>query len=121
MGRPFARAAPALPPPRRNHLCGPCRGRPIGRKERLIEVTPDVRQSVVDVFKLKHEGREPTADELAPIIDGWILNEITYREALAQGLDKGDEMIRERIMQKMRLLIFGSLNVDSPTDAELRP
>ena len=89
-------------------------------KERLIEVTPDVRQSIVDVFKSKHEQREPTADELAPLIDGWILNEITYREALAQGLDKGDEMIRERIMQKMRLLIFGSLKVDDPTDAELR-
>jgi hypothetical protein len=89
-------------------------------KERLIEVTPDVRRSIIDVFKLKHEGREPTADELAPLIDGWILNEITYREALAQGLDKGDEMIRERIMQKMRLLIFGGLNVNNPTDSELR-
>ena len=89
-------------------------------KERLIEITPDVRQSIVDVFKSKHEQRKPTADELAPLIDGWILNEITYREALAQGLDKGDEMIRERIMQKMRLLIFGSLKVDDPTDAELR-
>jgi len=89
-------------------------------KERLIEVTPEVRQSIIDVFKVNHEGREPRADELAPLIDGWILNEITYREALAQGLDKGDEMIRERIMQKMRLLIFGSLNVDNPTDAELR-
>jgi hypothetical protein len=89
-------------------------------KERLIEVTPEVRQSIIDVFKLSHEGREPTADELAPLIDGWILTEITYREALAQGLDKGDEMIRERIMQKMRLLIFGSLSVDNPTDAELR-
>jgi PPIC-type PPIASE domain len=90
-------------------------------KERLIELTPEVRQSIIDVFQRNHEGREPTADELAPLVDGWILNEITYREALAQGLDKGDEMIRERIMQKMRLLIFGSLNVDNPTDAELLP
>src|SRR5262249_18035268 len=48
-----------------------------------------------------------------------ILNEITYREALSQGLDKGDEMIRERIMQKLRLLIFSNVNVQDPTDAEL--
>lgn len=89
-------------------------------KDRLIEVTPEVRQSIVDIFKSKHEGREPGPDELAPLLDLWILNEITYREALAMGLDKGDEMIRERIMQKMRLLIFGNLKVSDPTDAELR-
>lgn len=89
-------------------------------KERIIEVTPEVRQSIVDIFKGKHEGREPGPDELAPLLDLWILNEITYREALAMGLDKGDEMIRERIMQKMRLLVFGNLKVNDPSDAELR-
>jgi hypothetical protein len=89
-------------------------------KDRIIEVTPEVRKSIVDIFKSKHEGREPGPDELAPLLDVWILNEITYREALAMGLDKGDEMIRERIMQKMRLLIFGNLKVNDPTDAELR-
>jgi hypothetical protein len=89
-------------------------------KDRIIEVTPAVRQSIIDIFKSKHEGREPGPDELAPLLDLWVLNEITYREALAMGLDKGDEMIRERIMQKMRLLIFGNLKVNDPTDAELR-
>ncbi len=79
-----------------------------------------MRQSIIDIFKSKHEGREPGSDELAPLLDVWILNEITYREALAMGLDKGDEMIRERLMQKMRLLIFGNLKVNDPTDAELR-
>lgn len=89
-------------------------------KERLIEVTPEVRQSIIDIFRNAHEGREPLDDELAPLIDLWILNEITYREALAQGLDKGDEMIRERIMQKMRLLIFSNLKAPDPTEQELR-
>ena len=89
-------------------------------KDRVIEVTPEVRQSIIDIFKRAHEQREPAPDELARLIDVWILNEITYREALAQGLDKGDEMIRERIMQKMRLLIFGNLKVNDPTEAELR-
>jgi hypothetical protein len=89
-------------------------------KDRVIEVTPEVRQSIIDIFKRAHEQREPGSDELARLIDVWILNEITYREALAQGLDKGDEMIRERIMQKMRLLIFGNLKVNDPTEAELR-
>lgn len=88
-------------------------------KERLIEVTPEVRRSIVDLYKTKNE-REPTAEEMSHLIDTWILNEVTYREALAQGLDKGDEMIRERIMQKMRLLVFGNLTVNDPTEAELK-
>jgi hypothetical protein len=82
-------------------------------------VTSEVRQSIVEVFRTERQ-RDPTPDELAPLIDGWILNEITYREALAQGLDKGDEMIRERIMQKMRLLIFGNVPVTDPTREELQ-
>ncbi len=35
-------------------------------KERLIEVTPEVRQSIIDTFKSAHEQREPAPDELAP-------------------------------------------------------
>jgi hypothetical protein len=87
-------------------------------KERLIEVTPEVRQSIVDTYK-EATNHEPTPDELNRLIDTWILNEITYREALAQGLDKGDDMIRERIMQKMRLLIFSNITVEQPTETDL--
>lgn len=88
-------------------------------KERLIEVTPEVRASIVDAFKASHEGREPGPDEYGKLVDVWILNEITFREALAQGLDKGDEMIRDRIVHKMRLLIFNGVEVKEPTRAEL--
>jgi hypothetical protein len=88
-------------------------------KERLIEVTPEVRQSIIDTFKNANERREPSPDEMARLTDLWLLNEITYREALAQGLDKGDPMIRDRIIQKMRLLIFGGIEVKEPTQQEL--
>jgi len=91
---------------------------PVG-KDKVIEVSPDVRQQIVDIFK-RERNREPTSEELAPLLDGWILNEITFREALAQGLDKGDDMIRERIMQKLRLLVFSNVNVEDPTAAELQ-
>ncbi len=95
-------------------------------KERLIEVTPEVRQSIVDLYKSKRNtepGSEPptgpSAEDLDRLIDVWVLNEVLYREAIAQGLDKGDEMIRERVIQKMRLLIFGNLAIKDPTDQEL--
>ena len=92
---------------------------PSVNKDRLIEITPEVRQSIVEIFR-RERSRDPTEEELGPLIDLWIMNEITYREALAQGLDRGDEMIRERIMQKMRLLIFGNVAVAEPTRGELQ-
>jgi hypothetical protein len=82
-------------------------------------VTPEVRQSIVELFRTERH-RDPRPEEMAPLIDVWLLNEITYREALTQGLDRGDEMIRERIMQKMRLLIFGNVSVTDPTDTDLQ-
>jgi hypothetical protein len=88
-------------------------------KERLIEVTPEVRSDIVNSFRAANEGREPAPDELKSLIDVWVLNEITFREALAQGLDKGDEMIRDRITHKMRLLIFNGIDNKEPTDEEL--
>jgi hypothetical protein len=88
-------------------------------KDKLIEVPTEVRQSTIELFENANH-RKPTAEELNRLLDVWILNEITFREALAQGLDKGDEMIRERIMQKMRLLVFGNVIVNEPTEAELR-
>lgn len=88
-------------------------------KDRLIEVTPEVRQSIVDAFKSSHEQREPGPDEYAKLVDVWLLNEITFREGLAQGLDKGDEMIRDRVTHKMRLLIFGGVDVPPPQPQEL--
>jgi hypothetical protein len=93
---------------------------PSVNKDKLIEVTPEVRASIVELF-MNTKQRAPTTEEMDSLIDVWILNEITFREALAQGLDKGDDMIRERIMQKMRVLIFSNLMVNDPTDAELKP
>jgi hypothetical protein len=88
-------------------------------KERLIEFTPEVRKSLADTFA-QQQKRQPTATEIKRLTDDWLLNEIVYREALVQGYDKGDEMIRDRINQKMRLLIFSNLSPDTPKEADLK-
>ena len=87
--------------------------------ERLISFTAEDKKTIVDAFTTAR-GRAPTPEELKPLIDNWVLNEITYREALAQGFDKGDEMIRQRLMQKMSLLIFSNVTVDAPAEADLQ-
>jgi len=91
---------------------------PSVEKSRIIEVDSAVRKQITESFKTDFQ-REPTAEEMKQLVNTWILNEITYREALAQGLDRGDEMIRERIMQKLRLLVFDGLQVRDPSNEEL--
>ncbi|MBC7799094.1 MAG: peptidyl-prolyl cis-trans isomerase [Gemmatimonadaceae bacterium] len=86
---------------------------------RVIAVTPAVRAEITALYAGTH-GRPPNEAELAPLIENWVRTQILYREALALGLDKGDEMIRERITHKMNLLVFSSLRVPVPTDDELR-
>ncbi|HWU55311.1 MAG TPA: peptidylprolyl isomerase [Rhizomicrobium sp.] len=88
-------------------------------KERLIEFTPEIRKSLIDTFT-QTQKRQPSAAEIKRLTDDWLLNEIVYREALVQGFDKGDEMIRDRINQKMRLLIFSNLAPDTPKEADLK-
>jgi hypothetical protein len=88
-------------------------------KERLIEFTPEIRKSLIDTFA-QQQKRPPSAAELKRLTGDWLLNEIAYREALVQGFDKGDEMIRDRINQKMRLLIFSNLTPDTPKEADLK-
>lgn len=49
-------------------------------------------------------GRVPTEDELAAAIDRFVDGEVLYREGLALGLDRGDPMVRQRVIQKMELV-----------------
>lgn len=50
------------------------------------------------------QGREPTAEELAVLIEPTVREEVMYREALALGLDENDDEVRRRLVEKMRYL-----------------
>ena len=61
-------------------------------------------------------GREPTADELATLIDEHVREEALFREAIALGLERDDGAIRARLAQKMRFLgVTGDESLE-PTD-----
>ena len=47
--------------------------------------------------------RLPTKQELQGLVDGYVREEIFYREAMALGLDKDDTVIRKRLNQKLEL------------------
>lgn len=94
------------------------RTRPRDDDPNRIEVSNNVYRELADVFHSTH-GRQPTATELQPAVDSWLTNEILYREGRALELDRGDDMIRERVIQKMRVMVHGGVVVPKPEDGEL--
>jgi hypothetical protein len=62
-------------------------------------------------------GRPPADQELAPLVQEFIREEVLYREGVAMGLDRDDVIVRRRIGQKMEFLI-GDLAVPSEPDDE---
>lgn len=65
-------------------------------------------------------GRDPTDDELRTSVDQQIRSEVLYREALAMGLDQGDQVVRARMAQKIEFLLSDPANLNLPTEADLR-
>jgi peptidyl-prolyl cis-trans isomerase C len=63
-------------------------------------------------------GRAPDSAEIKNLVDEYIREEILYREAIASGLDKGDTIIRRRLVEKMEFLSQELADAD-PSDNEL--
>lgn len=73
------------------------------RSARIIEVTLTQRDQLAAQFEAVWR-RPPTDTELAGLVDGFVREEVYYREALALGLDRDDTVIRRRLQQKMEFL-----------------
>jgi peptidyl-prolyl cis-trans isomerase C len=83
-----------------------------------IELTKDdVRQLAVTWLA---QGRPaPTPDQLRSLVDQKITEEILFREAVALGLDRDDQIIKRRLAQKMDFLAADLAALDEPGTAEL--
>lgn len=86
---------------------------------RRISVDDQRFEELVDIFR-DERGRAPTEDEIEELLVAWTQNEVLYREALTMGLDKGDEMIRSRMVLKLRDVVFNNVIVDLPPEQELK-
>ncbi|WP_300335806.1 peptidylprolyl isomerase [Accumulibacter sp.] len=64
--------------------------------------------------------RPPTPQELERMVENKVQQEILYREALAMGLDKDDEIVKRRMAQKMQFLAEDVAAAREPTTADLR-
>lgn len=85
---------------------------------RAVRVDAAVRDGLREEFA-RRNGRDPTATELRGMVEGYVEDELLYREALTLGLDRGDPIVRRRLVQKMELTLQGVAAAREPTDAEL--
>lgn len=54
----------------------------------------------------------------AVLVDAWLRDELLFREALALGLERGDEIVRRRLVLKMETIL--SVVDQAPSEEELR-
>ena len=86
---------------------------------REIRLSYDELAQLVLLFKSQWR-REPTPAEFNRMVEEKVQAEILYREALAMGLDKNDEIVKRRMAQKMQFLAEDVAAAREPTSAELR-
>ena len=77
------------------------RGAPETR-DRIVVTADQVAQARAAATAL--QGRAPTPEELAELVEPLIRDEVMYREALALGLDDNDDEVRRRLIEKMSYL-----------------
>lgn len=94
---------------------------------RLVAPPEDGREIVVTEalrggLRQEHQrrtGTAPSPEEEQALLERWLDEEIRYREALRLGLDRGDVIVRRRLVQKMEFLTEDLEPVREPTDDEL--
>lgn len=94
----------------------------------VLSNADDPRSIVIDAARREElraifedgQGREPSPEELQRMILEWSQNEVLYREAKIMGLDQGDDMIRQRLILKLRNILFGNIVIPAPADGELK-
>src|SRR6202008_3789046 len=85
------------------------------------EITVDNEQVNLMIVNYKTQtGSLPTKQQLDAMIDNYIKEEISYREAKKMGLDKDDEIVRRRLSQKFDFLQTDLTEIPSPTEEQLQ-
>jgi peptidyl-prolyl cis-trans isomerase C len=86
--------------------------------ERIVVTAEQVAQARAAAAAL--QGREPSAEELAGLLEPTVRDEIMYREALALGLDVNDDEVRRRLIEKMTYLTQDLADPEPSSEEELR-
>lgn len=83
-----------------------------------IEVTPERASQLIAGYRAEFGG-EPSPQRVNQLVDRYVDDEVLYREGLARKLDRDDEIVRRRVVQKMQFLQQDLAAPAEPTEAEL--
>ena len=99
---------------------------PDGNESKRIVVSRDALLTFVQYranafqFDLFDQGLdELTLAERGVLVDEYVREEALYREALAMGLDQGDYVIRQRLIQRLDFLLESGIETEDVGRAEL--
>ena len=74
----------------------------------------------MDMYFESQWHRQPTPAEFQAMAEDKVREEVLYREGLAMGLDKDDEIVKRRMAQKMQFLAEDVADAHEPSTAELK-
>lgn len=84
-----------------------------------IRLSPDELAQLILLFQSQWK-RDPTPGEFNRLVENKVQSEVLYREGLALGLDKNDEIVKRRMAQKMQFLAEDVATAREPTAEELK-
>ncbi|MGA9567610.1 MAG: hypothetical protein WBS19_18935, partial [Candidatus Korobacteraceae bacterium] len=95
------------------------RGRGGVESSKQIAVSLDDLRTM-DLYFESQWHRQPTPAEFQAMVEDKVREEVLYREGLAMGLDKDDEIVKRRMAQKMQFLAEDVASAHEPSTAELK-
>lgn len=94
-------------------------GHPAG-KDRSPIILTDRFVEALKAEQAAHVGESSRSEGEQVLVHDYVREEALVREARRRGLDRGDPIVRRRLVQKMEFLLQGTADVPEPTDADLR-
>src|SRR5215472_4227805 len=95
------------------------RGRSGVEPSHQIPITLEDLRSM-DLYFESQWHRQPTPEEFQAMVQDKVREEVLYREGIAMGLDKNDEIVKRRMAQKMQFLAEDVAAAHDPTTDELK-
>jgi peptidyl-prolyl cis-trans isomerase C len=93
---------------------------PNGKKDQRRIVLTENDLSQMTIATLAQGRPAPTIEQMRSLMEAKIREEVLYREALGMGLDKGDVIVKRRMLQKMDFLAEDLSDLREPSREELQ-
>ena len=91
----------------------------VAPSSKQIQLSVDELSQLAMLFQSQWR-RDPTPEEFSRMVEQKVQSEVLYREGLAMGLDKNDEIVKRRMAQKMQFLAEDVAAAREPATAELK-